>query len=160
MKKLWLLLLFALTLCVVTSADDAPKGFEYWNAQSFADLKKSMLPKAAADPHHAALQRIADYPNDYIIEVHREADGTPELHETEVDIYFVQSGSGTLIVGGTLTGADTVAPHELRNGTIQGGARRELTAGDVVRVPAKTPHQVILDSSREITYIVVKVKGY
>ena len=160
MKMLWLVLLFAVPLSAVTVDDDVPKGFEYWNAQSFAGMKQSLAPKAAADAHHVALQRIADYPNDYIIEVHREGDGAPELHETEVDIYFVQSGSGVLIVGGTLTGADTVAPHELRNGTIQGGVRRPLSAGDVVRVPAKTPHQVVLNGSKEITYIVVKVKGY
>jgi mannose-6-phosphate isomerase-like protein (cupin superfamily) len=105
-------------------------------------------------------QKIADYPNDAIYEVHREGDGAPEFHETEADIFFVQSGSGILVVGGTLTGADTVAPHELRNGTISGGIRRKLSAGDVVRIPAKTPHQVLLDGATQITYIVVKAKGY
>lgn len=30
----------------------------------------------------------------------------------------------------------------------------------VLRIPAKTPHQVVLDGAKEITYIVVKAKGY
>jgi mannose-6-phosphate isomerase-like protein (cupin superfamily) len=92
--------------------------------------------------------------------VHREADGSPELHETQVDVMFVQSGSATLVVGGTLLNAETVAPHEKRNGTIQGGTRQKLSTGDVVRVPARTPHQLLLDGAHEITYFVVKIKGY
>jgi mannose-6-phosphate isomerase-like protein (cupin superfamily) len=100
-------------------------------------------------------QKITDYPNDAIYEVHREGDGAPEFHEAEADIFFVQSGSGTLVVGGILTGADTVAAHELRNGTLSGGVRRKLSAGDVVRIPAKRLHQPLLDGAREITYIVV-----
>ena len=160
MKKLWLFCLFALPLWAVVPGDDAPKGFEFWNGHSFAELRKTLEPKAAADAHHVGLQKIADYPNDAVLEVHREADGTPELHETEVDIWFVQSGSGTLLVGGTLVGADTIAPHELRNGKIEGGERRKLAPGDVARIPAKTPHQALLDGAKELTYIVVKVKGY
>lgn len=160
MKKLWLLCLFALPLCAVVADESVPAGFQHWNTASFEDLHKTLAPKAAADAHHVGLQKVADYPNDAMLEVYRVGDGAPELHETEVDIFFVQSGSGTLVVGGTLTGADTVAPHELRNGTISGGLRRKLSAGDVVRIPAKTPHQVLLDGAKDITYIVVKAKGY
>jgi mannose-6-phosphate isomerase-like protein (cupin superfamily) len=92
--------------------------------------------------------------------VHREVDGSPELHETQVDVFFVQSGSATLVVGGTLLNGETVAPHEKRNGTIQGGARQKLSAGDVVRIPARVLHQLVLDGHHEFTYLVVKVKGY
>jgi mannose-6-phosphate isomerase-like protein (cupin superfamily) len=72
----------------------------------------------------------------------------------------VQSGSATLVLGGTLLDAETVAPHEKRNGTIRGGVRQKLSVGDVVRIPPRTPHQLLLDGAREITYFVVKVKGY
>lgn len=160
MKKLSLLCLFALPLWAVAPDEAVPAGFQQWNAASFEELHKTLAPKAAADAHHVSTQKIADYPNEAIVEVFRVGDGAPELHETEVDIFFVQSGSGVLVVGGTLAGADTIAPHELRNGTISGGARRKISAGDVVRIPAKTPHQVLLDGAKEITYIVVKAKGY
>jgi len=72
----------------------------------------------------------------------------------------VQSGSATLVVGGTLLNGETVAPHEKRNGTIQGGVRQKLSAGDVVRIPAKVPHQVLLDGAHEFSYLVIRVKGY
>ena len=160
MKKLLLLTLFALPLGAVVPDDTAPAGFHHWNAASFQELHATLAPKAVSDPHHVAISKIADDPHDAILEVYRVADGAPELHETEVDIFFVQSGAGTVIVGGTLAGADTIAPHELRNGAISGGIRRKISAGDVVRIPANTPHQVVLDGSPEITYIVVKAKGY
>jgi mannose-6-phosphate isomerase-like protein (cupin superfamily) len=63
-------------------------------------------------------------------------------------------------VGGTLLNGETVAPHEKRNGTIQGSVRQKLSAGDVVRIPAKVPHQVLLDGAHEFSYLVIKVKGY
>jgi len=90
----------------------------------------------------------------------READGVVEWHETQADIFFVQSGSATLLVGGTMVGGETVEPHEKRNGSIQGGIRRKLAAGDVVRIPPKVPHQLLLDGAPNFTYFVVKVKGY
>jgi quercetin dioxygenase-like cupin family protein len=57
-------------------------------------------------------------------------------------------------------GAQQTEPHEKRNGTIQGGVRKKLSAGDVVRIPPQVPHQILLDGSKEFTYFVVKIKGY
>jgi hypothetical protein len=107
MKRLLLICAFALPLGAVVPDESVPAGFHQWNAESFAELHKAMVPKAAADAHHVAVQKIADYPNDSLSEVYRVGDGSPELHETEVDVFFVQSGSGVLVVGGTLTGSAT-----------------------------------------------------
>ena len=52
------------------------------------------------------------------------------------------------------------ADGQKRNGTIQGGIRQKVAAGDLIRIPAKTPHQFFLDGAKEFTYIVLKVKGY
>ena len=114
----------------------------------------------ASDPHHLAVKQLTDYPNESFLLVQREADGQPEWHETQADVFVVQSGSATLVVGGTLLNGETVAPHEKRNGTIQGGFRRKLVAGDVVRIPARMPHQLLLDGAHQFNYLVVKVKGY
>jgi hypothetical protein len=57
------------------------------------------------------------------------------MDETQIDIFFVQSGSATLVVGGTYLNGETVAPHEERNGTIQGGIRQKVSPGDIVRIP-------------------------
>jgi mannose-6-phosphate isomerase-like protein (cupin superfamily) len=90
----------------------------------------------------------------------READGIVEWHENQADIFFVQSGSATLVVGGTMVGGDEVEPHERRNGAIQGGVRQTLNPADVVRIPARVPHQILLEGSKGFTYFVIKIKGY
>ena len=90
----------------------------------------------------------------------RQADGVVEWHENQADVFFVQSGSATLLVGGTMVGGEVTEPHEQRNGTIQGGTKRKLSAGDVVRIPPQVPHQLLLDGSPQFTYFVIKVKGY
>ena len=99
-------------------------------------------------------------PNDTFMLSRREADGIVEWHENQADIFFVQSGSATLLVGGTMVGGGLTEPHEKRNGTIQCGFCRKLSAGDVVRIAPKVPHQLLLDGAQNFTYFVVKVKGY
>ena len=160
MKRLWLLCLSLVPVLVAVPQATAPEGFEHWTQASLRQMAQTLGAKAAADPHHAASQQLSDFPNELFLLAHREADGQPEWHETQVDVFFVQSGSATLVVGGALVGAETVAPHEQRAASIQGGARQKLSAGDIVRIPAKTPHQLLLDGAHEFNYFVVKVKGY
>ena len=157
-KKCWLLLcLFGL---LASAQETAPSGFEVWTPTSIKELGQPLTGEAATDPHRFAVRLLSDYPHDSFMLVRREAGGPPEWHETQADVFFVQSGMATLVVGGTLVNGETVAPHEKRNGTIQGGSRQKISAGDVVRIPAKIPHQILLDGSHEFTYFVVKIKGY
>ena len=160
MKKLQLLALIAVPLLAVRSEEPTPQGFEHWTPAALQRTTQALAADAAADPHHFAVKQLSDYPNEAFLLVHREADGQVEWHETQGDIFFVQSGSATLVVGGSYLNGETVAPHEKRNGTIQGGTRQKLSAGDVVRIPARVPHQLVLDGAHEFTYFVIKVKGY
>jgi mannose-6-phosphate isomerase-like protein (cupin superfamily) len=160
MKKLWMLSLIAMLFLAAQSQAPLPAGFEHWTAADLQIVTKSLAAKAADDSHHAASRPLSDFPNELFMLAHREADGQPELHETQADVFIVESGSAALIVGGTLVNAETTAPHEKRNGTIQGGARQKLSAGDIVRIPANMPHQLVLDGAQEFTYLVIKIKGY
>jgi len=160
MKKLLLLSLLVIPFVAVQWQAPAPAGFEHWTVADLQTLNKTLTEKAATDSHHAASKIISDYPNDLFMAAHREADGQAELHETQADVFFVESGTATLVVGGTMPNAQTTAPHELRGETIQGGTRQKLSAGDIVRIPAKTPHQLVLDGAKEFSYFVVKIKGY
>jgi mannose-6-phosphate isomerase-like protein (cupin superfamily) len=160
MKKVLLLSLMVIPFLAVNSQAPVPAGFEHWTTEDLQALNKTLAEKVATDSHHAASKTISDSPNELFMLAHREADGAPELHETQADVFFVQSGTAILIVGGTLQNAETTALNEKRNGTIQGGARVKLSAGDVVHIPAKMPHQLVLDGSKEFTYFVVKIKNY
>jgi len=160
MRRLWLLSAVTIPLLLMAAEEVAPPGFQQWSPASLKPYEQKMHDDAAADPHHFAVQQIADFPNDSFLVVHREADGPPEWHETQADVFFVQSGSATLIVGGMLVNGETVAPNEKRNGTIQGGVSKKLSAGDVVRIPPRVPHQLLLEGAHEFNYFVVKIKGY
>ncbi len=160
MKVFWLLGLLAIILVMVSAEEKVPDGFQHWTGASLKDLEQTLKSQADASAHHMSVRALGDFPQDKFMLSRRQTDGMPEWHENQADVFFVQSGSATLVVGGTLVGAENTEPHEKRNGTIQGGVRQKLSAGDVVRIPPKVPHQLLLDGSPEFTYFVVKVKGY
>jgi quercetin dioxygenase-like cupin family protein len=89
---------------------------------------------------------------------HREGNGEAELHETESDLFVVTSGTATLTVGGILQNGKTTAPNEIRGPSIEGGTKQKLSAGDIVHIPPKTAHQLVLEPGGEFTYFVMKVK--
>lgn len=160
MKNIWLIGTMAILFLAAAAQDLAPAGFELWTPSSFKQLEAKLQAGAATDPHHSAVELLADFPNDSAMLVHREADGQAEWHENQADIFVVQSGSATLLVGGTMENSQTVAPHEKRASHIQGGVREPLSAGDIVRIPRATPHQLLVAGSPGFTYFTVKIKGY
>ena len=70
----------------------------------------------------------------------RDAPGVAEVHARDADIIYVLEGEATLVTGGTVVEPRTVAPDEVRGRELQGGDTRTITKGDVVIVPAGTPH--------------------
>jgi glc operon protein GlcG len=86
----------------------------------------------------------------------REAAGQAEVHVRDTDVIYVLEGSATLVTGGRVVGPREVAREEIRGDSIEGGAIREIAAGDVVVVPNGTPHW--FQSVRgPVLYYVVKV---
>ena len=71
---------------------------------------------------------------------HRDKAGVVEVHELDTDIVYVLKGSATLIPGGTPVDTKTIAPHEFRAPSVNGGETRTLVPGDVVIIPNGVPH--------------------
>jgi len=87
----------------------------------------------------------------------RDSSGGIESHRDWNDVFVVQRGAATLFSGGALVGAKEASPGEMRGGTIRGGTRRAIGPGDVVVVPAGTPHQMLLEPGHRISYLAFKV---
>src|SRR5437762_10580016 len=136
MKKHWLVFLIAIPFLVVRSEEPVPQGFEHWTPANLQHALQALGAETAADPHHFAVKQLSDFPNEAFLLVHREADGQVEWHETQVDVFFVQSGSATLVVGGTLLNGETFAPPGKRNATIKGATGQNLRPEVVSQIPA------------------------
>ena len=132
-----------------------PAGFEIWSGAQLKGFAKSLAPKMSAQK--VATQQLGKWGNHLFMVAHREGPGEAELHETQADIFIVESGEATLKVGGTVVSPKTTAPNEIRGPSINGGEDKKLGAGDVVHIPAKIPHQLLLDPGKQFTYAVVKV---
>jgi mannose-6-phosphate isomerase-like protein (cupin superfamily) len=132
-----------------------PEGFGHWTGGQLQGFEQKLGPKINAQK--IAMQPLAGYGNHSFLIAHREGSGEAELHETQNDVMVVESGEATLVVGGTVVDPRTTAPHEIRGPSIRGGEKVELAAGDVVHIPIRTPHQMLVGSGKQITYFVVKI---
>jgi hypothetical protein len=134
-----------------------PAGYKHWTPAELKERTKALSPKI--DAHKIATERLANFGNYHALAVRREGGGQAELHEHWADLFVVQSGSATLLVGGTIPNGKTTAPGEIRGSTIQGGDPQRLSPGDIVHIPAKTPHQFLFDpGTTEFDAFVLKIK--
>jgi mannose-6-phosphate isomerase-like protein (cupin superfamily) len=132
-----------------------PTGFQVWTSAQLKGFSKSLAPKINAQK--VATEQLGGYGNYSFMAAHREGSGEAEYHATQADIFFVQSGSATLVYGGSLVEGKTTAANEMRAPSISGGMEKRIAAGDVVTIPPKVAHQVKLEPGKEFTYFVVKV---
>ena len=152
MKKL-MGLLPLLPVLVMTSAE--PSGYKYWSA---AELKSMSRPLSHKANERTSDENLANWGADRALMVHRTGTGSAELHEHDSDLIIVISGAGALLIGGKMEGGKTTAPGEIRGTSIEGGEKQKIAAGDIMHIPPKTPHQVMLAPGTQITYYTLKVK--
>lgn len=87
----------------------------------------------------------------------RETPGQVEIHTQDTDVIHVLDGKATFITGGKIVNANTVAPNEIRGASVEGGETTHLAKGDVIVVPAGTPHW-FKEVQGPFLYYVVKVR--
>jgi hypothetical protein len=153
MKVVLRFLAAGIVVVPVFAAD--PAGFALWRATELKQRDEALSKKVG--PDHSARETLADYGDHRFRLLYRDADGVPEQHDAIVDVVMVQSGEGTLLLGGRMINpkASGGAGEYLGTG-IEGGERHALAAGDVVHIPAKIPHSFLVPTGKHITYVLVK----
>jgi hypothetical protein len=153
MKVVLRFLAAGIVVVPVFAAD--PAGFALWRAAELKQRDEALSKKVG--PDHSARETLADYGDHRFRLLYRDADGVPEQHDAIVDVVMVQSGEGTLLLGGRMLNpkASSGAGEYLGTG-IEGGERHALAAGDVVHIPAKIPHSFLVPKGKHITYVLVK----
>lgn len=153
MKVALSVLTAGLLVLPVVAAD--PDGFIMWRADELRQRDRALSRRVG--PDHSARETLADFGDHRFRLLYRDADGVPEQHDHIVDVVMVQSGEGTLVVGGTMierrpgSGAG-----EFLGTDIAGGARHALGPGDVLHIPATAPHRFLVPAGRHLTYVLVK----
>lgn len=88
----------------------------------------------------------------------REA-GAVEYHEHTNHIFIIVEGEGTMITGGTMVNAKRTNADQMTATSIDGGETFHLTKGDVITIPAKTPHWWKELSTKNIAYYAVNIES-
>lgn len=132
--------------------------FALWRADELTKRNQALSTKIG--PDHSGRETLADYGDHRFRFIRRDADGFPEQHDKIVDVVFVQSGEGTLQLGGNVIGLkSTGGAGEFVGTSLEGGERRAIAAGDVVHIPATIPHAFLVPKGKHITYVLLKFPG-
>jgi mannose-6-phosphate isomerase-like protein (cupin superfamily) len=93
-----------------------------------------------------------------IVIAQRRGAGEVEVHEKTNHVFIIVEGEATFVTGGTLVGAKDTAPGQKRAPNVQGGEVHHLTKGDVITIPAKTPHWFKEVPSKSIAYYAINTE--
>jgi uncharacterized RmlC-like cupin family protein len=145
----------AILAMVMFAGQSGADGVHVWRSTDIAAKGAELAKKL--DAQKLASETIATEGNRVFMVAHREGSGVAEWHEKQADVMFISSGRVTMIYGGTIVDAKTTAPGEMRGPSIKSGTEAKLGPGDVLHIPAKVPHQMILAPGAKVTYFVTKV---
>jgi mannose-6-phosphate isomerase-like protein (cupin superfamily) len=85
--------------------------------------------------------------------------GKAELHTRDTDVFYVVDGTATFVTGGKIVNPKMTGPEEVRGDSIEGGDEHQLTKGDVITIPAGTPHWFkSVQVPPTVFYFVVKIR--
>jgi mannose-6-phosphate isomerase-like protein (cupin superfamily) len=93
-----------------------------------------------------------------IILANRRGAGEVEVHDKTNHIFIIVEGEATFVTGGTLVGAKNTAPGQIRASNLTGGQTHQLKKGDVITVPAKTPHWWKEVQTKTIAYYAINTE--
>ena len=114
------------TLGVLVTAAGVPMNVHYVNHEKVA----STMVKGG--------QIISD--NGLIVLANRAVQRGAEMHDKTNHVFIIVEGEATFVTGGKLINAKVTAPGQTRADGIEGGDVHHLTKGDVITIPANTPH--------------------
>jgi mannose-6-phosphate isomerase-like protein (cupin superfamily) len=93
-----------------------------------------------------------------IVLANRRESGPAEYHDHTNHVFIIE-GEATIVIGGTMVDAKRTAPDQMRATAIDGGETYHLSKGDVITIPAKTPHWFKEVPSKTIAYYAVNIEG-
>ena len=101
---------------------------------------------------------IVSDPGLVVLAQRREA-GPAEYHDRTNHVFIMVEGEATLVVGGTMVDPKRTAPYQMRAPSLEGGTTYHLSKGDVITIPAKTPHWFKEIPTKTVAYYAVNIES-
>jgi mannose-6-phosphate isomerase-like protein (cupin superfamily) len=101
---------------------------------------------------------IVSDPGLVVLAQRREA-GPAEYHDHTNHVFVMVEGEATIVVGGTMVDAKRTAADQMRAPSIDGGTTYHLSKGDVITIPAKTPHWFREVPSKTVAYYAINIES-
>ncbi len=101
---------------------------------------------------------IVSDPGLVVLAQRREA-GLAEYHDHTNHVFVMVEGEATLVVGGTMVNSKRTAPDQMRAPSVEGGTTYHLSKGDVITIPAKTPHWFKEVPTKTVAYYAVNIES-
>jgi mannose-6-phosphate isomerase-like protein (cupin superfamily) len=142
--KIFSLAAFVISASVLAMADGVPTTVTY------------VPHDKAADVFAKGGQIIGD--KGLVMLANRREAGEAEVHEKTNHIFIITEGEATFVTGGTLVEPRQTAPGQTRAKDVRGGTTYHLSKGDVITVPAKTPHWFKEVQTKTIAYYAINLE--
>jgi mannose-6-phosphate isomerase-like protein (cupin superfamily) len=142
--KYVLLLAILITTTMIVSADGVPTVVTYVPHDKVA----ATMMKGG--------QIIGDH--GLIVLAQRREAGEVEVHAKTNHVFIIVEGEAMFVTGGTLVDARDTAPDQRRAKSVEGGEVHHLTKGDVITIPAKTPHWFKEVPTQTIAYYAINTE--
>ncbi|HXI43425.1 MAG TPA: cupin domain-containing protein [Bryobacteraceae bacterium] len=141
--KIFLALTVLLTIALLLAFADPVSGVTYVGHEKVAAALSKGGPLVSA-------------PDLLVSGSYRDKAGQVEVHDKETDVIYVVDGAATFVTGGRMVGGKATKPGQFMGTDIVGGQTHHLTKGDVIVIPATTPHW-FKEVPHAVSYYVVKV---
>lgn len=128
---------------------------QLWTSKDLSEQAETLLAQAAAT-NGSAGSTLARLPNQYTMLTTRTKSGGAELHSHWCDYLIVLDGEGLELTGGTIVDRHEEADGEVRGTRLDGADHHPLHKGDILFIPAGTPHQAIESSGQRLILFVIK----
>ncbi len=102
--------------------------------------------------------QIVNDPGLIVLAQRREA-GLVEYHDHTNHVFIMVDGEATLVVGGTMVDPKRTAADQMRAPSLDGGTTYHLSKGDVITIPAKTPHWFKEVPTKTVAYYAVNIES-
>jgi len=140
-----------LTMAVLLTAAAAPVGGGVPAAVHYIDHDKvaATMVKGGAIVSDPGLTILAN----------RRGGGAVEYHEHTNHIFIMVEGEATIVTGGTMVDAKRTNAEQMTATSIEGGETHHLSKGDVITIPAKTPHWWKDVPTKTVAYYAVNIES-